>query len=334
VLAESTPIDAVAASLQISVDDARDKLARAKELLLAAREKRPRPLRDDKVLASWNGLVISALADAGRAFGEPSWVLAAKAAFEALETRLLQGDRFGRYLRGGMRAAKEPGFLDDQAYLGSAALDLYEATSEPRFAKLAARVARAMVAHHWDADQGGFFFAPDDGEALLTRTKDMFDQAIPAAAAVAATLCLRVAALGAPELEEIGRRQLELAGGAALDNPLGMGQCVLALDLLARESTDIVIVGGGAEAAALADVAFGAYLPRRTVVVVNPNDAESVSAAGSLAEGKPAGAEGVAVAYVCRDRSCSPPVAHAEELAALLREDAFTRAQRRGSAGA
>src|SRR6185312_5844835 len=137
-------------ALGLSEDETLAALAEARGRMLAYREKRERPLRDDKVLASWNGLLIGALCEAGRALGEPSWVEAAEAAFAAISAGLVRDGRAGRYLKDGRRASEKPGFLDDQAYLGNAALDLYEATGQPRYVTAARALARATVDHHWD----------------------------------------------------------------------------------------------------------------------------------------------------------------------------------------
>jgi uncharacterized protein YyaL (SSP411 family) len=317
VLSEARPLERVAAALDLPEADAARALAGAMEKMLAFREKRERPLRDDKVLASWNGLVIGALAEAGRALGEPTWVTAAARAFAAVEQGLLRDGRFGRYLKDGQRASDKPGFLDDQAYLGNAALDLYEATGEPRYADTAHTVARAMIDQHWDQALGGFYFVPKDGEVLIANTKDLFDQAIPAGASMAALLCLRLGALRDPELTAFGTKQLEIAAAAAVENPFGMGQAVLGVDLLVRGSTDIVVIGPPAATEPFVAAAYRAYLPCRTIVAVDPSDPHSVAAAGVLAEGKP-GRTGGAVAYLCRDRACSAPLTDVAELEKLL----------------
>jgi hypothetical protein len=319
VLSEARSIERVAATMDLKVDEAKSALAEAKRRMLAYREKRPRPMRDDKVLASWNGLLIGALAEAGRALGEPSWVRAAENAFTTLERTLVKDGRVGRYLKDGKPASEAPGFLDDHAYLGNAALDLYEATGEPHYVTSALAIARAMVAHHADTQDGGFWFAPTDGEALIARTKDAFDQAIPSGASMAALLCLRLGALVDPALTAHGEKQLELVAGSALENPFGMGQAVLGLDRMVHGSTDVVIVGPRAEAEKLAEAAYRVYLPNRMIARVDPADAASVEAAKVIAADKPAQA-GKAVAYVCRNRTCSAPVSSAEELTKLLRE--------------
>ncbi|APR79557.1 Thymidylate kinase [Minicystis rosea] len=319
VLSEARTLDRVAATLDLKLPEARAALAEASRLMLAYREKRPRPLRDDKVLASWNGLMIGALAEAGRAFGEPSWVKASAGAFAALERGLIRDGRVGRYLKDGKPASAAPGFLDDHAYMGNAALDLYEATGDARYVSVAHAIAKAMVEHHADEAEGGFWFAPADGEALIARTKDAFDQAIPSGASMAALLCLRLGTLVDEGLTAPGEKQLELSAGSALENPFGMGQAVLGIDRLAHGSTDIVVVGPRDQAEALVAAAYRVYLPNRTIAWVDPSDAASVAATRVLAADKPAHA-GKAVAYVCRGRACSAPVSDAAALEAMLRE--------------
>ena len=276
-------------------------------------------MRDDKMLASWNGLLIGSLADAGRALGEPSWVEAAERAFAAIEGQLLISGRVGRYAIAGAASSSRPGFLDDQAYFGSAALDLYEATGDPRYASVAKAIAGTMVQHHADPIDGSFYFAPSDGEALIARTKDAFDQAIPSAAAMAAILCLRVGGALDASFAGHGERQLLALANMAPDNPLGMSTAVLGLDRLVRGSVDVVLVGArGSEATrALADIAFKAYLPHKSVVYLDPDDPATTAIAPLLAEGK-TGRAGATVAYVCRGRACSLPVSEPDELAKLL----------------
>jgi uncharacterized protein YyaL (SSP411 family) len=321
VLSEVEPVERVAEALGLPVDEARAALSAAMEKMLAFRARRPRPMRDDKVLASWNGLIIGALAEAGRALGEPAWVSAAVAAFDAIERGLVREGRVGRYLKDGEPASDRPGFLDDQAYLGNAALDLYEATGEPRFVASARAIAGATVEHHADRVDGGFYFAPDDGDALIARTKDVFDQAIPSGSAMAALLCLRLGALVDPALARPGERQLEAVAASALENPFGMAQAVLGIDRLARGSTEVVVVGTREATRPLVDAVYRVYVPHRVLAVVDPGDPLSAEAARQVAEGRPS-VGGKAVAYVCRDRTCSAPVDGVEALVELLRRAA------------
>jgi len=291
-------------------------LARATDTLLAARAKRPRPFRDEKILASWNGLLIGALAEASHVLGRPELLVAAKGAFSFLEQKLIADGRVFRLVKGDV--VKRQGFLDDQAFVACAALDLYEATGSPAYVATARTLVDALLAHFADGAQGGFFFTPDDGESLLSRAKDPYDQAIPSGASMAMLALLRLGALvGAPYAAR-GAVEITRMAPAALENPFGYGQTLTALDRLIRGSVDVVVVGApdDARSQALGAVALAAYLPNRTLAWLDPTDAASVAACAELAAGKKAGPE--PVAYVCRGRACSLPLTRPEELAKEL----------------
>jgi uncharacterized protein YyaL (SSP411 family) len=292
-------------------------LERARRAMFDAREKRPRPFRDEKILASWNALAIGALADAGAALGEAAMTAAAARAMEYIERVLVtcEGDSQARVLRlakGGV--AKGHGFLDDHAYVADAALDLYDATGVARYVRLAHRLADSILEHFQDDDEGGFFFTPDDGESILVRAKDPYDHAVPGAATVACRVLLRLGALVDERYAATATRAIEKLAGAAADNPMGMSGTVCLVDRLVRGSVDVVLVG---RSHALQREAMRAYLPDRVMAWVDPSDPASIEACRLLAQGKPAQPQ--PAAYVCRGRTCSLPVQNAEELARLLR---------------
>ncbi|MBI2395725.1 MAG: thioredoxin domain-containing protein [Deltaproteobacteria bacterium] len=329
VLSEVKSVEDAATELGMPADAARVAKERAVRAMWKWREERPKPFRDEKILASWNGLMIGACAEVASATGDTAARAMAERAFEAIEATLLRAQ--GKLLRV-MRVAPPPGhtgevkiggFLDDYAFLANAAFDLYEATANPRYAAVAKRLLQTAVALFEDEGAGGFFFAPSDGEALITRSKDLFDHAIPSGASSIAMALLRAFSLtGDASLEERARRTLEPIGEAAAQNPLGFAQSVIALDRMLRGSTDVVVVGrrDDAKTTALLDAVRRAYVPHRTLVLVDPDDPTTAEVAPALAEGKEAKAH--AVAYVCRGRTCSPPVADATALAAAIRASA------------
>jgi uncharacterized protein YyaL (SSP411 family) len=297
-------------------------LERARRAMLDARERRPRPFRDEKVLASWNGLVIGALADAGAAL-DPALVAAAERAMRFVERVLVtpEGTERARVLRLAKDGvAKGSGFLDDHAYVADAALDLHEATGDPHWVGLARTIGRAIVAHFHDAADDAFFFVPDDGETILVRAKDPWDHAVPSGSSVACRVLLRLGALVDPELGETGTRAAEKLARAAAGNPAGMSNAVGLGDRLVRGTTDVVLVGPRAAEGtkALARAAFEAWLANRVVAWVDPQDASTREACALLAEGKTPRA--ASVAYVCAGRTCSLPIENATELAAELRQ--------------
>jgi uncharacterized protein YyaL (SSP411 family) len=311
VLHENRPIAAVAQSLERSQADVEAALARASAKLLEVRAARTTPFRDDKILASWNGLVIAALAEAATALGEPSLLAAAERAYHHVEQTLVRGGEVQRFVKGGEVVG--PGFLDDHAFVAAAALALYEATGDERRLAASRQIANRVLEQFGDGS-GALFFTPKEGEKLLVRVEDPFDQAIPSGGAVAASVFLHLGALVDESFTAAGERYLQRVAAAAVENPFGFGQTIGVLDDLVRGSTDVVIVGCAGDAATdeLRRVAFRAYLPNRNVVWADPERPASLEAAPLLAADKPRGA--TAVAYVCQNRTCSPPIADPNEL--------------------
>ena len=324
VLAEAEPIASLAVRMGKAPSHLTRALERARTALFEARRSRVAPFRDEKILASWNGLAIGALAYGGRAVGDAELIATARRAFDAVETHLLRtatldGEpslRAARLVKDGV--VKEHGFLDDHAYLACASLDLYEATGEPRYVEVAAALARTVLARFHDPKGGGFFFTADDAEALIVRAKDPYDQAVPSGAAMACQALRRLGVLLGEPFASVAQREVERLGEAALKNPFGMAQLALEVGPLVRGSVDVLLVGprDDARTEALAAEAFARYVPGRLVAWFDPADARSRAACAALAEGKEPRAE--PVAYVCRGRTCSPPVSRPEDLRPLL----------------
>ena len=320
VLHESRPIRAVAAQLDVTEDEVRAALERAKQKLFEVRETRPKPFRDEKMLTSWGGLMIGAMAEAGAALREPSMIASAERAFGLIESKLVTRSADGkaralRLVKGAV--VKGPGFLDDHAYLANAALDLYEVTGDPSRVALARALVDGMIDAFWE-DGEGFFFTPKDGESLITRSKDPYDNAVPSGASMACRALLRLGTLVDAKYTELAERELLRLAPAAVANPFGFGQALCELDRLVRGSVDIVLVGArdDARTKALAEAVFAKWIPNRTVAWLDPSTPASLEACSLLAEGKPA--QATPVAYVCRDRTCSLPVASPDALTALL----------------
>ena len=279
--------------------------ARARARLFVIREMRPKPFRDEKVIASWNGLMIRALAHMREErSGEPSWVARAEKAFATVTSRLSSRDERGvrlqRLYKGDV--VRGPGFLDDYSYLAAAALELYEATGKPEYVTRARELAEAMVARFGardgdgdgggeesGADDGRLFFTPADGESLIHRSRDPYDQAVPsAAAAVAYEVFLRLGSLLGGDWAGRAALALESLAEGALKMPLAQGHAVGVIDRLVRGAVEIVLVGphGDPSLAELAKAALSVHVPNRVVAWLDPADAESRAACAALAEGK------------------------------------------------
>ncbi len=321
VLSTPRPVEETASALSMTREIVEAALDRARARMFEAREKRPKPFRDEKILASWNGLMAGGLADAGAALDDPALIGAAERALALVERVLVvqESDARARVLRHYKDGvARGPGFLDDHAFVGDAALDLYEATGAPRWVTLARSLGESILAHFHDKQRGGFFFTPDDGETILVRAKDPYDHAVPSGASIACKLLLRLGTLVASKFTDVATRAIEEAASAAADNPLAMSITLGLADRLARGSVDIVLVGPRTSAAtrALAREAHRAYLPDRVLAWLDPVDPQALEACRALGEGKAAQPE--PSAYVCRGRTCSLPMRQAKELARAL----------------
>jgi uncharacterized protein YyaL (SSP411 family) len=298
--------------LERAVDAARPELFRT-------REGRPRPATDDKVLASWNGLAISALAEAGRALGEPPFVEAAVAAAEFVLERLRGPD--GRLLRSWREGrGGRPGFADDHALMAEACLELYETTFELRWFERARELADELVRLFHDPERGGFFQSGSDAETLVVRQKDLYDNAVPSGNSAAADVLLRLAHLtGEPTVERTGASALRLVRDAMAGAPSGFGRALCALDLYLGPVREVAVIGEPADerTRALADeVTSRRFLPNHVLAVAGPDDVRSRDAVALLLE-RPQ-LDGRPTAYVCERFTCKLPVTHPVELAGQL----------------
>jgi hypothetical protein len=279
-----------------------------KKKLFEARAKRVRPHLDDKVLTSWNALMISAMAKASRTLGEARYRDAAVRAADFLlgahrkDGALLRTSRLGE--------AKIPAFLEDHAYFADALLDLYEATFEPRWFEEAQALAKLAVGKFWDSEAGGFFATLKD-DALLARMREEHEGAQPPGNAVMVRVLLRLYAFtGDPELRDKADRTVRSCKALLERFPGGQSSLLMALEWMRGPSREIVVAGPEPERL-LASLRTR-FLPHAVTAL---NDGRLKL---PLFEGKgPVG--GKAAAYVCRNMTCERPVTDPDELEALLK---------------
>ncbi len=272
--------------------------------LLAIREQRPKPLRDDKAIASWNGLALAALAEAGWRLGRPEWVDAARRLGEFLLGPLTDGD--GRLLRSrrGSRTSGA-GFLDDYANVAHGLLELHVATGELRWLREAHRLALLAVELFADEERGGFFLSPADGEQLVARTKELDDHPLPSGNSMLAHVLLRLARIyGDDELERLGVSVLRLLRPALERAPSAFGWGLVALDLHLSPPRELAVAGP-----IDSDVVRAALEPwqPRTVVAIGPAEDVPLLAGKDLVEGRPA-------VYVCERFACRAPATEPAQL--------------------
>ncbi len=301
-------------------DDDEARLAPLRAKLLAARGGRVRPGWDDKVLADWNGLMITALAGAAAVFEEPEWLRASMRAYGAVMADMSRrdGDKYLR-LYHSFRAgqAKHEAVLDDYANMARAALALYEACGDERY--LAdARALTATLDNYFLDDAGGYFFTASDAEALIVRTKAAVDSALPSGNAIMLDVLARLYFLGGEE--QYASRAMSVAdafSAKAVRQPGAFAALITGFDGLARMK-QIVIIGdrGDSGTGALIQAVHRCPLPDRLLQVIAPGTAlpDHHPAAGKAQEGdKP-------TAYLCSGQVCSLPITDSAALATALEE--------------
>ena len=290
-------------------------LKRQRELLLAARSQtRIAPLRDDKVLADWNGLMIAAFANAGGAFGNPAWVAAAARAFDFIVKAMADGDRLYHSWRDGKRG--HMGFADDYAQMARAALALWEATSDKHYLDHAKQWAHVLNEHFWDDRSGGYFQTAADDAPLLYRVRTIIDQASPCAnATMIGVLSKLQFATGEASYRERATAIVTSFAGELGRSSLGMGTYLNGLETMLA-GLQIVIVGqkDSPKTVELVSAVMGRSLPNRLLFVVASDEAlpESHPAFGKKME------NGQPTAYVCQHQNCSAPITNAVTLSQVL----------------
>jgi uncharacterized protein len=266
--------------------------------LLEARSRRPQPARDDKAIASWNGLAIAALAEAGRRLRRPDWVEAARRAAEFALGPLSQED--GRLLRSWRDGRTSgAGFLDDYANVAHGLVELHVATGEVRWLLEARRLALLAVELFSDEERGGFHLAAADGEALVARVKPLDDNPTPSGNSMLAFVLLRLARLwGDDELERRAVSVFRLVAPAVTRAPGAFAWALCGLDLYLSTPRELAVVGP--VDAPVGQAALDRWEPR-TVAAVGPSEEVPLLAGKGLVDGQPA-------VYVCERFACRAPV--------------------------
>jgi uncharacterized protein len=307
--------------LHRTVPELRATLQEARKKLFAVRSQRVWPGRDEKVLTSWNGLMIAAFAQAAQILEHPEYMQAAARAADFVLSQMRSPDhRLCRTWSQGT-GAKLNAYLEDYAFLIDALVSLYETTFEPRWIADALELAGIMIDQFWDEKEDGFFFTGRDHEALITRTKDATDSSTPSGNALAVLGLLRLARLtGRSDLEEKALATLRLFRGLLANSSLASGQMLSALDFYLGPVQEFAVAGDprASETRQALHVIRAGFCPNR-VVAAWPEDgnlhvAEAV--VGLLAGKK---ALDTVTTYICQNFACQAPLVGVECLLTALK---------------
>ena len=305
-------IDSAASALKIEPFELFSLIENAKQGLFEARETRIKPHRDEKVLASWNGLMLAAFADAAGVLGDDKYLKTAEKNAEFLLSKMLTDS--GRLFRSWKAGeAKLNGYLDDYANVADGLLALYQVTGNIRYFQNARSLVDLMLEHFWDQEAGGFFYTSNDHEELVVRTKDFTDNATPSGNSAAADVLLRIAMLtGDDRYERFAVATLRLAANQIARYPQGFGRALSTLGSHLYNAGELAIVGPAGNE--LAEVALATYLPTTTVAL--SSDPDNDAAEVPLFEGR--GNSDKPLAFLCKNFVCSRPVTSSVELREML----------------
>jgi uncharacterized protein YyaL (SSP411 family) len=297
-------------------DEIESAIATIRAKLLAARNQRVHPGRDEKILTAWNAMMISAFAEGYRAHHEPRYLEAARRAAEFILRTMWDGRALKRSYKDGV--ARFNAYLEDYALLAGAMLDMYQASLDSAWLERARMLADVILDRFLDRQKGGFYFTSDDHEALITRSKAAFDGSTPSGNSAAVMALLRIGEYtGEDRYRAEAERTLKLFREFIEKQPFGFSHMLEAVDLYHRGPTEVVLAGQRNSAE------FREWMDRLGLLYV-PNLALFATDSGGSIERLPEQVrgktqrDGQLTAYVCRDRTCSAPITDFKELAREL----------------
>lgn len=310
----------VSRRVQMPLEEIAKQIGEARQKLIERRNTRPRPHRDDKIIASWNGLMISAFARAAQILNEPIYAQAATRALDFIRSELwdVENQKLRRHWKEG--AADVNAFADDYAALARASLDVFETTFETKYLEFAEALLQTLHQNFWDEKSGGYFAAENDPHVLL-RLKDDYDGAEPSANSLAAEALLRLHRVLEEEKYRTRAEKIFKAFGVRLsDAPSSMPALLAASFWAQTPPVHIVIVGEeNSEATkAMLRAVQEIFVPFKTVIQLNEKNRDYLGRRLPFTSAMKT-EDGTATAYVCQDFACGQPVKDVEKLRAALR---------------
>ena len=285
-------------------------ISKCSEKLLEVRNKREQPGKDDKIITSWNGLMVSAFLSGYRITDDSKYLDAAKQSIDFFESNFEKNHILHRTFKNA--EPKLNGYLDDYAYMANASVDMFENTSQPKYLSFATNLANYLITHFWDDSTNGFFFTSDDHEKLIMRPKNNYDLSMPSGNSVAAYVLLKLYHITQnKQFLEIAKKIIESQAISAAENPFAFGYLLNALYLYYQKPTEItIIIGKNSE---LVSYLRKKFLPESIMVLVeNQSNLEALSK-HPFFSGKEFQNDKTTV-FVCKNFSCSLPLSDLSEI--------------------
>jgi len=301
------------------VADLPDSLRESRSALLASRQQRIQPGRDEKMIASWNGLMLSSLAEAACVLGRGDYLKAAAANGSFLLGSMVDGHNLRHTWMDGQ--AKVEGFLEDYALVIDGLISLHQATFSGEWLRWAIRMAEVIVQEFWDESAGTFYDTGKRHQALFIRPRNSYDNAVPAGSSAATLALLKIARLtGRADMEGTAAQALRSMRELISHHPLSFCKWLCALDFYLSPPQEVAILGPSSneDTQALMRVLYGTWLPNKVVVACDPVDPAPLIGL-SILEGKRM-IDGRPTIYLCERFTCRTPVTSPEALRDLLSE--------------
>ncbi|WP_042687410.1 thioredoxin domain-containing protein [Candidatus Nitrosotenuis chungbukensis] len=297
-----------------SEDDVKKIISDSADILLELRSRRIRPGLDDKVLTSWNALMISAFAKGYRVSGEKSYMESAEKCIAFIEKNLLSGNHLLRTYKNGQ--AKLKGYLEDYSYFINALLDVFEINPDSKYLDLAVNLANYLVDHFWDGQNNSFYFTADDHEKLIIRPKNNYDLSMPSGNSVAASSLLRLYHLTQEKkFLDISLKTMESFSIMAAENPFGFGYLLNAIYLYLQSPTEITVLNTNNKN--ILNLLAKRFLPEAILVTISGSDQLKSLTKYPFFAGKDFSPEKTVV-FVCKNFTCSLPLESESEIEKLL----------------
>ena len=309
ILANNINISSLAFKFSKTEDEVRQLLNRSSEKLLDVRNKRDQPGTDDKIITSWNSMMITAFAKGYRISGNEKYRNAAVNAAKYFSEQFSKHGFIHRTFKNDV--PKLNGYLDDYAYLSNSLIDVFEITSEAYFLEMAQKIANYMIEHFWNEDEKSFFFTADNHESLIVRPKNYYDLSVPSGNSVASNALLKLYHLTHDEkLLKISEKILESNVTSAAENPFAFGYLLNVMNLYLNSPTEITIVN--TENSEIVNSLYKKFIPEGIIIPIDDNDKMSSLLKYPFFEGKEFSDK--TSVMICKNFSCSLPMSELAQI--------------------
>ena len=304
ILANNINVSSLGFKFGKSESEIQDIISRCSSKLLEVRNKRKQPGKDDKVITSWNGLMISAFLSGYKITDDSKYLDVAKKSIDFFESNFEKNHILHRTFKN--EESKLNGYLDDYAYMANASIDMFENTSDPKYLLFATNLANHLITHFWDASSNGFFFTSDNHEKLIMRPKNNYDLSMPSGNSVAAYVLLRLHYITQDkQFLEITKKIIESEAVAAAGNPFAFGYLLNVLYLYYQKPTEITIIND--KNSELVSSLRKKFLPESIMVIVTNQNNLDILSKYAFFSGKEFQDDKTQV-FVCKNFTCSLPL--------------------------